>query len=184
MAQLPMYPGMVNSPITELTNAIDEVQDTIEVSDGLALPDAPNIAVIGTGEDAETIQYGTKIGNVISDVIRGFQGTAKAWSAGQKVARYFTAYDYDTLRKNLITHLDDYEQYAVKKDANGNVTLNGDILLVNCLITTGSNSPEGVVTASKGSLYLRYGGGTSQPALYVKTGDSSGNTGWKAVQLE
>lgn len=96
-----MYPALVNSPFTELASAIDHEQTTIEVLDGSKLPDAPNIATIGTGEDAETILYAQKDGNVLSEVTRGFQATAKAWGQGTSVARMFTAYDYDTLRINL-----------------------------------------------------------------------------------
>jgi hypothetical protein len=44
--------------------------------------------------------------------------------------------------------------------------------------TTGSGSPEGVVTAAVGSLYSN-GGGSTSTTLYVKT-NGSGNTGWTA----
>lgn len=43
---------------------------------------------------------------------------------------------------------------------------------------TGAGSPEGVVTASIGSLYSNTSGGTST-TLYVKT-SGTGNTGWTA----
>lgn len=45
-------------------------------------------------------------------------------------------------------------------------------------ISAGSGSPESVVTAMIGSLYLRLDGGAST-TLYVKT-SGSGNTGWTA----
>ena len=45
-------------------------------------------------------------------------------------------------------------------------------------IKYGSGSPEGVVTANVGSLYLRTDGSTST-TLYVKT-SGTGNTGWSA----
>jgi hypothetical protein len=45
-------------------------------------------------------------------------------------------------------------------------------------ITTGTGSPEGVVTAPIGSLYLNLSGGAST-TLYVKT-SGTGNTGWTA----
>lgn len=47
-----------------------------------------------------------------------------------------------------------------------------------CLIKWGSGSPEGVVTAPVGSLYLRTDGGAST-TLYIKE-SGSGNTGWIA----
>lgn len=102
-----MYPAQPNSPAAELATAIDATQTTIEVTDGSKLPDAPNIAVIGTEEDAETIKYETKNGNTLENVTRGLQGTAKAWGAGEVIARNFTAYDYDALRTNIETHTSD-----------------------------------------------------------------------------
>ena len=105
MALDTMYAGKVNSPATTLDGGINDSVTTINVVDGGDLPDAPNIAVIGTGEDAETILYGAKNANELSSVTRGFEGTAKAWDSGTSIARLFTAYDYDTLKSN-ITDLD------------------------------------------------------------------------------
>jgi len=101
LALQPMYPGQVNSPHTELASAIDDEQTTIPLLDASVLPDPPNLATIGTGEDAETILYTGVSGNDLTGVTRGFQGAAKAWNAGTKVARNFTAYDYDALRQNV-----------------------------------------------------------------------------------
>lgn len=99
-----MYPGQVNSPQTELAAAIDDTQDTIEILNGEVLPDAPNLAVLGAGEMAETVLYGAKEGNVLSNITRGFQGEARAWSQGTKVARNLTAYDWDSARTNIEDH--------------------------------------------------------------------------------
>jgi len=101
MALDTMYAGKVNSPATTLDGGINDSVTTINVVDGTVLPDAPNLAVIGTGEDAETILYETKNGNELSDVTRGFQGVAKEWDDGTPVARLFTAYDYNTLKSNI-----------------------------------------------------------------------------------
>lgn len=46
-------------------------------------------------------------------------------------------------------------------------------------IDGGAGSPEGVVTATKGSLYCRDDGGNGT-SLYIKTSGSS-NTGWRAI---
>ena len=46
-------------------------------------------------------------------------------------------------------------------------------------ITTGTASPEGAVTAAKGSLFLRTDGG-DDTTLYVKTSGAAA-TGWRAV---
>jgi len=99
-----MYPAKVNSPATTLSSFITDSQTTISLTDASVVPAAPNLAVIGTGEDAETVLYTGKSGNDLTGCTRGFQGTAKAWDSGTSVARFFTAYDYDTLRTNLATH--------------------------------------------------------------------------------
>lgn len=44
-------------------------------------------------------------------------------------------------------------------------------------VLRGSGSPEGVVTAKIGRLYVDSGGGAST-TLYVKTADDGLNTGW------
>jgi hypothetical protein len=110
-----MYAGKVNSPATTLDGAINDSVQTINVIDGSILPAAPNLAVIGTGEDAETILYGVKTDNALTTVTRGFQGTAKAWDSGTAIARMFTAYDYDTLKAN-ISELDSVKIESVVED--------------------------------------------------------------------
>ena len=89
-----LYKGMATSPITYLSSGMTASQNSFTVSDGSALPDAPNICTIGYGRDQETVKYGTKDGESLGDVERGVEGIAKAWQAGQEVARYFTAYDH------------------------------------------------------------------------------------------
>lgn len=101
-----MYPAAVNSRQTELAADINDSQTSITVLDGSVLPPAPNQLTIGTDEAAETILYTDKTGNDLAGVTRGFEGVAKSWAAGTKLARYFTAYDHDTFRDN-ITDLDE-----------------------------------------------------------------------------
>lgn len=101
MAQLPMYVGIVNSPLTELAESIDATETTITLTNGDALPDAPNLATIGAGESAETIEYTAKNGNELSGITRGFQGTARQWVAGTKVARRYTDYDHGAFIANI-----------------------------------------------------------------------------------
>ena len=60
--------------------------------------------------------------------------------------------------------------FAIGTDIN--LAING----TDSFITAGSNSPEGVVTAAIGSLYLRTNGGAGT-SLYVKE-SGTGNTGW------
>lgn len=52
----------------------------------------------------------------------------------------------------------------------------GPIQLATVTISTGSGSPEGVVTAATGSIYMNTSGGTNT-TFYVKE-SGSGNTGW------
>lgn len=74
---------------------------------------------------------------------------------------------------------------GVAPDSAAAITLDaGGIKLANsgatafCTITVGAGSPEGVVTAGPGSLFLNTSGG-SGASLYVKE-SGSGNTGWVA----
>jgi hypothetical protein len=96
-----MYPAEINSPSTTLNGGINDSVTTIAVTDGSKLPAAPNLATIGTGEDAETILYTGNSGNSLTGVTRGLQGTAKAWDSGSVIARMFTAYDHDAFKTNI-----------------------------------------------------------------------------------
>jgi hypothetical protein len=100
MAQATMYPAKINSPLTSIASDITAVATSITLADASVLPAAPNLAVLGTGDDAETILYTDITDNVLT-VTRAFQGTAAAWDAGTPVARYFTAYDADTFADNI-----------------------------------------------------------------------------------
>lgn len=101
MPQITMYPAQVNSPQTELSESIGATDVTIPVINASLLPAAPNLLVIGTDESAETIRYTGKSGNTLTGVIRGVEGTAKNWNAGSKIARNFTAADYEAMRANI-----------------------------------------------------------------------------------
>ena len=96
-----MYQAIVNSPATTLTAPISDGATTIELADVGVLPDAPNLATIGKGDNAETILYTGKSGNNLTGVTRAFQGIAQVWGTGTNVARYFTAYDHDTFITNI-----------------------------------------------------------------------------------
>ncbi|WP_159081882.1 hypothetical protein [Paenibacillus sp. CAA11] len=65
--------------------------------------------------------------------------------------------------------------YSNEADA---VVLSGIVNNLSAVIRRGTGSPEGVVTASVGTMYLRSDGATST-TLYIKT-SGSGNTGWTA----
>lgn len=97
-----MYDSIVNSPTTTLAAAVGSGDTTITVLDGTALPPAPNEAMIGNGEVTETILYAFKNGNTLSNVTRGFQGTAAAWNAGTTIARLFSDYDFAAFKENIL----------------------------------------------------------------------------------
>jgi hypothetical protein len=96
-----MYSGQVNSPATTLAGDIDAAVTTIPLIDASILPAGPNIATIGNGNNAETIKYTSKVGNSLTGVTRGFQGTAKFWATGEQVARRYTEYDHAAFIKNI-----------------------------------------------------------------------------------
>lgn len=97
-----MYPAQAKSTETSLSGALTAAGTTINVVDGSALPDAPNLLTIGAdGSTAETVLMTAKNGNVLT-VTRAQNGTtARAWSAGDVIARYFTAADQTAMQENI-----------------------------------------------------------------------------------
>ena len=103
MAELAkMYPPQANTPETSLSGALTAAGTTVNVVDGTMLPDAPNLLTIGAdGSTAETVLMTEKNGNVLT-VVRGQDGTtARAWSAGDVIGRYFTAADQKAMQDNI-----------------------------------------------------------------------------------
>lgn len=101
MIVLELYKGQPGSPIAALINDISETDTEIIVSNGSYFPDPPNLATIYGGEDFETILYRSKNGNILSDITRAVEGTARAWRAGTRIARFYTAYDQEGIIKNI-----------------------------------------------------------------------------------
>lgn len=99
---LTMYPAQANSPETSLSGALTAAGTTVNVVDGSVLPEAPNLLTIGADSStAETVLMTAKSGNVLT-VQRAQNGTtARAWSAGDLIARYFTAQDQQTIQENI-----------------------------------------------------------------------------------
>ena len=97
-----MYPAKANSPETSLSGALTAAGTTVNVVDGSVLPEAPNLLTIGAdGSTAETVLMTAKNGNVLT-VTRAQNGTtARAWSAGDVIARYFTAADQTAMQENI-----------------------------------------------------------------------------------
>ncbi|MFA7087507.1 MAG: hypothetical protein WC145_12640 [Aliarcobacter sp.] len=96
-----MYPAKSGSPTAFLTADITPISDSISF-DADVLPDAPNMATLGTGATSEVVLYTTKTGTTISGLTRGFSGTtAQTWPIGTAVSRRYTSYDHDAFRQNL-----------------------------------------------------------------------------------
>lgn len=101
MAQITMYDAIANSPPTTLTKAILISDTTIEVEDSSVFPTAPNLLVLGYNkENPETCLYTNIVGNTIT-IQRGIEGVAKDFDIGTKVARLFTAKDYNAMVSNI-----------------------------------------------------------------------------------
>ena len=129
-----MYPAQANSPETSLSGALTAAGTTVNVVDGSVLPEAPNLLTVGAdGSTAETVLMTAKSGNVLT-VTRAQNGTtARAWSAGDVIARYFTAADQTAMQEN-IKKLNEEKAEKVSSptagnfaglDANGNPTDSG-----------------------------------------------------------
>lgn len=101
MAQVKMYEAMANSPHTTLTESIDATQTEITVLNASVLPNAPNLLVIGYDkENAETCLYTNIVDNIIT-IQRATEGMASSFDANTKIARIFTAKDYNSLVENI-----------------------------------------------------------------------------------
>lgn len=92
-----LYPGIAFSPPAALTDNIGAGDTIIPVSDAGSFPPAPNLATIGADEDGETILYAAKTATALSGCARGVEGEARAWSAGEPIARNWTAKDHADL---------------------------------------------------------------------------------------
>ena len=129
-----MYPAQANSPETSLSGALTAAGTTVNVVDGSVLPEAPNLLTIGAdGSTAETVLMTAKSGNVLT-VTRAQNGTtARAWSAGDVIARYFTAADQTAMQENIKKLNEDKAEKVTSPtagnfaglDANGNPTDSG-----------------------------------------------------------
>ena len=129
-----MYPAQANSPETSLSGALTAAGTTVNVVDGSVLPEAPNLLSIGAdGSTAETVLMTAKNGNVLT-VTRAQNGTtARAWSAGDVIARYFTAADQTAMQENIKKLNESKAEKAASPtagnfaglDASGNLTDSG-----------------------------------------------------------
>ena len=177
MELTPMYPGVPWSPPTTLADSIGPADTTIPVEDGSALPDGPNLAVIGTDESGEVILYAVKAGNTLSGCTRGVEGTAQEWNAGSVIGRNWTNKDYAALMANL-TALNEGKPDKAKPAAPGNLA----VLAADGSLTDSGKKPADFLApvegAGEGNLPAFGPGGTLQdsgkkPGDFALTGDLS-----------
>ncbi|MDD7352005.1 MAG: hypothetical protein PUG84_00950 [Peptoniphilaceae bacterium] len=120
-----MFKGKVNSPATLLVETIDSSVTSIKVADGSVFPEGPNVAVIGTDGNAETIKYDSINGNILVGCVRGFQGKASVWDKDTIIARNFTEYDLDVLQENIL-ELNKKELKDLKSDSTHRTVTDSD----------------------------------------------------------
>ena len=114
MPKIDMYAGINNSPQTVTTAEITASAQSIPVSSTAVFPAGPNLATLGTGDDAEVVQYTAISGSELTGCVRGFGGTtAKIWPTDTVVYRAFTLEDYRRLCVNIDT------LFSEKLNSNG-----------------------------------------------------------------
>lgn len=97
-----LYEAKAGSPGTTLASSCTASSGTLVLSNASVLPDGGGIAVLGVGDNFETITYTGKSGNTLIGVNRGIEGSAAAWEAGTPIARLFTAYDFTALQERAV----------------------------------------------------------------------------------
>jgi hypothetical protein len=96
-----MYPASINSPSTEVLQAIEDNTTIFSVRDIAVIPDAPNTLTLGYDtETPETVLLLSKNGSELT-VQRGFDGDASTWPMYTSISRVFTAYDYEAFKANI-----------------------------------------------------------------------------------
>lgn len=102
MSLTTMYPAKNNSPATILTAELSSGGSTMTVEDPSVFPAAPNLAVLGSSDDAEIVLYTAISGNTMT-IVRGQNGTTPGtWGVGTSAARNFTSQDHEAFRENIL----------------------------------------------------------------------------------
>lgn len=96
-----MYEAIAFSPVASLSKNIGADDTTIYVDNAAVFPAGPGLATIGIDEGAETIRYAAITDAALTGCMRGIEGTAKAWPAGENIARNFTAKEWNDLKENV-----------------------------------------------------------------------------------
>ena len=169
MALSTMYPAKAGSPKTVLASQISASATQMTVADGSVLPDAPNLAVLGSDSSAEIVSYSAKNGNTISGLVRGLGGTtASVWDADTLVARNFTSFDHDRFITNItalgtekanaadignlaaLDTLDYTSAYLTNKPTMGGIQVRPNYTISTTDLT------DGVSSLASGTLYFYY----------------------------
>ena len=96
-----MYDGVANSPDTFLTSPLASGGNIMYVADSSVFGTLPNLAVLGSGANAETVLITSKRSDQGLNVQRAVEGVARDWAKASIVARNFTNYDYKQLKENI-----------------------------------------------------------------------------------
>lgn len=96
-----MYPANPGSPYTTLASGIDDDDTSIPLTSDPGFAAATNLACIwdDTG-NFEVVKYTDLTGTTLT-VERGFEGSARAWSAGAYIANLIPAYAINSLQNNV-----------------------------------------------------------------------------------
>lgn len=136
-----------------------------------------------TGDFSGNVTVGAGTSGVVLDVDgTGAQSDISLSDAGVNgwIIRYeHTSNDWRLNRRNPSTGAN-VDNPIIVSSSTGNVILANDLEMTSGgpILTVGSGSPESVVTADVGSIYMRTDGGAST-SIYVKE-SGTGNTGWVA----
>lgn len=96
-----MYDGAPNSPDTFLTSPLASGGNIMYVADSSVFGTLPNLAVLGSGANAETVLIISKRSDQGLNIQRAVEGVARDWAKASIVARNFTNYDYKQLKENI-----------------------------------------------------------------------------------
>ena len=165
-----LYPGIAFSPQTTLAENIGAADTIIRVADASVFPPAPNYATIGTDEDGETIEYAAKADGLLSGCTRGVEGAAKAWRAGEVIARNFTAADHN----GMITAVTAAQQTAeaAQQTADNCLPLSGGVMTGP--IKTRNTGSSIIASDDNGYFLLRSVNGC--PNLFVRNDNFDGSS--------
>lgn len=128
-----LYPGIANSPSTTLSSPVTTGATSLPVSELSYFPAAPNIAVVGTGNDAVTYLYTAKDSSSGAGNLTGcsvLEGIDKEWPINTPVRRNLTAKDWNDLLTEITT---------ISSQINGLVTTANKTIYVD-VNATGANN--------------------------------------------